>query len=102
MKIYKLTDIITPYIYSKKLSKCIKLSSINLHIMCSIPYKFLPQNIFTMPSFCTLKHSSVKVSCSCAKSDLMSNICPIYTNQYLPNVYNRQGLNTQRLYIHHI
>ena len=48
-KIYKLTDIIiTPYIYSKKLSN--KLSE-----MCSIPHEeILPQNIFTSPSFLPL------------------------------------------------
>ena len=39
--------------------------------MCSIPHEeILPQNVFTMPSFCTLKGSSVK-------SHLMSNFLTI-------------------------
>ena len=87
MKTYKLTDIITPYIYSKNYQ-------INMY-MCSIPHEeILPQNIFTMPSFCNL-YLQMFLCCSSVKSKLTSNFCPFYTNQYLPNVYNRQGLNTQ-------
>ena len=71
-----------PHIYSKKLSN--KLSE-----MCSIPYKFLPQNVFTGPSF--LPCSSGISNVALLNLNLLPNFCPFYTNQYLPNVYNRQG-----------
>ena len=46
-----------PHIYSKKLSN--KLSE-----MCSIPYKFLPQNVFTGPSFLPCSSGILNVALS--------------------------------------
>ena len=46
-----------------------------------MPYKFLPQNVFTSPSLlpCSSGISNVALS-----SLIYQDFCPFYTNQYLP------------------
>ena len=82
MKIYKLTGIIiTPYIYSKKLS--------NKYVMCSIPHEEIPATKPFFPS------SPSFLPCSSVKSDSIKISAHFITNQYCQILNDWHRLITQ-------
>ena len=59
--------------------------------MCSIPYENPATNVFTMPSFCTLKRSSVKFLVALPSLIYVKISAHLY-NQYPPYGYDRHKM----------
>ena len=80
-KLLRFTDIISPY-------ACIKLSNNNMYTLKNMNLyvvfhtsKFLPQNVFTMPSFC--RYVVVQTFLVALSSLICQDFCPFY-NKSMP------------------